>query len=119
MVKLELPFPPSVNHIWRRGKQPGSVYLDPKYKAWRKHADQMILLARQQGSARIWGPFSATITLDSRQRRKNSDADNRVKVCLDALQRMKVIDDDSLAQQVTVRWGDSAGACVELSPWPA
>lgn len=113
-VTLELPWPPSVNRIWRQGKLKGQVYLDPDYRGWRLDADKTIMVARRNGNARVWGRFTAKLILDERQRRKNSDADNRVKVVMDALQRMMVIDDDALADKVSVEWGKANGVRVEL-----
>lgn len=119
MVILELPFPPSVNSIWKRGRQ-GSVYLSDQYKAWKKAADQTIMIARTKGNARVWGRFTAIITLDERRRYtkkgkiKRIDADNFTKATMDCLQRMRVIDDDSLADHVKAQWGKTDGARVEL-----
>lgn len=119
MVTLELPFPPSVNAIWLRGKprggkRKGNVYLNPKYTAWQQEAWPAIIAARRNGCGRLWGRFTANITLDDRQRKGRIDCDNRVKVCLDFLQKMMVIDDDSQADSVTVQWGSANGVRIEL-----
>lgn len=116
MVTLELPFPPSTNRLWRRGKRPGSIYLDPKYKAWRNEADLKIIQARREGLCRVAGRFTASIVLDKRRRRGKVDCDNRIKAVLDALQRMLVIDDDSMADKVTVEWGEATGVKVTVMP---
>jgi Holliday junction resolvase RusA-like endonuclease len=115
MVELQLPFPPSVNRIWRKGKY-GNIYLSKKYTAWRKQADLTIIEARRKGMGRVAGRFTTSIVLDKRKRRKNTDADNRVKVVLDCLQRMLVIDDDALADKVTVEWGEANGVKVVVKP---
>lgn len=112
-VTLELPFPPSANRLWRRGKGKG-LYISPEYKAWRKAADQTIMVERTKDNARIWGRFTAKIVLDAHRSKRRIDADNFVKPVMDALTRMMVIDDDSLADSVEVVWGESNGAWVEL-----
>lgn len=116
MITINLPWPPSVNRIWRQGKRKGSVYLDPKYKAWRDEADKVIMASRSQIGPMITGRFTAFITLDETMRRKNTDADNRTKCVLDALQRMRVIENDALADRVDVSWGAAAGVRVSIFP---
>ena len=114
---LHLPFPPSVNRIWRismKGKRP-SVYLDKKYEAWKRECDGLLMAMRPR--PRVPGHFSAVIHLDERRRRTNTDADNRIKPVLDWLQRAGVIDNDALADDVTAYWADTTDGCtVALFP---
>jgi len=116
-----LPFPPSVNRIWRKGRTPAGkhiTYIDKKYKAWRNEADAMLM--GKMPKQRVAGPFVAFITLDVRRRRKGADADNRIKVTLDYLQRIDLIDNDSLAETVSVTWGNAPSGCaVLIVPVPA
>lgn len=71
---------------------------------------------RPKGLKPVMGRFTVTIVLDKRRRRKNSDCDNRAKAIMDCLQRMLVFEDDSMADSVTVSWGEANGARVEIAP---
>ena len=114
IVSIKLPMPPSVNSIWRRGrnKKTGKsvTYLDAKYKKWKD--DAMILLAAQH-PASIVGHFTAVISLDQ-SKRGRSDADNRNKAVLDLLEKAGVVENDKLCDSVTACWTDVDGCLVEL-----
>lgn len=118
LVTINLSFPPSVNRIWRsrtghNGKP--QFYLSPRYASWKRDNDNRVMAMRPR--PRVKGRFSATITLSDKKRRANSDADNRVKAILDFLQRAEIIENDSLADAVTVRWGYAPdGVRVVLMP---
>ena len=116
MITLNLPWPPSVNRIWRQGNRPGQVYLDPKYKAWRAEADAVILSKRREIGPMVKGRFTIFLTFDETRRRKNTDCDNRIKVCLDALERMRVIEDDANVDKLDASWGPSDGVRVCIFP---
>lgn len=112
MVTLELPYPPTANTIWRRGN--GRTYLNPKYMAWQNEANGMFL---QQKSAKtigtpIVGPFEVHLTFSKDKRRKGSDLDNRVKPVLDQMQKLGLIENDSLAEKVTATWGPCEGVFI-------
>ena len=82
----------------------------------------MVLARREAGSNReklipVDGPFHATITIDRSKRKKNEDIDNRIKAILDFLERAALIENDSLAETVTIRWGHAPeGASVRIIP---
>ena len=113
-VTLKLPMPPSVNSIWRHGRNRRTgkpmVYLDIKYRQWKTDADKLLLT--QKPLPFIAGEFVATITLDERKRR--GDADNRAKAVLDCLQRAGVIANDKHCRSVTSQWGEADGCSVQL-----
>lgn len=100
MIRLTLPFPISTNRIWRAYK--GRNILTEDYRRWKALAASEIALQRPE---RLIGAFRITATLYRRDRRK-LDLDNRAKALLDALVAAKVIEDDSLAHQITLRWGE-------------
>ncbi len=104
---LDLPMPPSVNRIWRRGRGK-VVYLDPKYRAWRKEADALAMF-RDWRRKRNKGPFMCSIVHNAAKRR--GDADNRIKAVLDWLQRAEIIENDSLAEFVSAEWGNAPEGC--------
>lgn len=117
MAVINLPFPPSVNRIWRsrrghNGKP--TFYLDRRYETWKRACDNLLMMHRREWRP-IAGRFSAIIILSEGRRR--GDADNRVKGVLDWLQRANLIENDSLADSVTVRWGYAPEGCrVHLTP---
>jgi Holliday junction resolvase RusA-like endonuclease len=117
MVTLELPYPPTANTIWRTGKNRAGrswTYLNPKYVAWKKEADAMFVQQNRAGTVgqSLIGPFEVHLTFSTKKRRSNSDIDNRIKPCLDALQRFGVIENDSLAEKVTAVWGPVDGVFI-------
>ena len=113
LVCIPCSFPPSVNRIWRArtgAKGKPSFYLDRRYETWKRHFDNTIMAMVPR--PKVLGRFDVSITLSDAKRRSNSDADNRVKVLLDALQRCAIIENDSLAESVTVRWGTAPEGCL-------
>lgn len=96
MIKLTLPFPPSVWDIYVGwGKQ---RRLSPEYAKWRK--DCGYFLARKNEF--IDGQFSIQVAL--KRPHKRSDLDNRMKAILDVLQHYKVIKNDNLCERLTMTW---------------
>jgi crossover junction endodeoxyribonuclease RusA len=112
-VIIEIPYPPSVNGIWRGGKG-GRHYLSAKYKTWREAAGLMV--NAQAKGKRIAGPFSIEIQARRPDKRKR-DIDNLIKPLLDLMANMGVIDDDSECQRVTAEWvGRGEGVRVAVRP---
>jgi len=109
---IELPFPPSVNSIWRMGRArtgKSYMYLTPLYARWKLQADK-VMLGKMPKPVR--GHFEVWITLDEDQRR--GDADNYNKAVLDWLQRVELVDNDKLSDNVHVGWGKAALGCTVL-----
>jgi crossover junction endodeoxyribonuclease RusA len=108
-VILDLPYPPSVNSIWRRTGV--GMRLSDEYKRWLDAADALIY---QGGGARklgkISGEFEAHITLDKNHPRPG-DLDNRIKATLDFAQRIEVIANDKFCQKLTVERGKAPEGC--------
>jgi len=98
-----LPTPPSVNALWRiSGRR---MYRAKKYTDW---LGQVALALELEPRPEIDYPFNIEIVV-GRPRRKDgslssrkSDIDDKVKGVLDVLQHCKVIEDDYLANRVTV-----------------
>lgn len=110
-IKVTLPWPPSVNRIWRRGR--GRTYRDPKYVAWIKEAGWVVRAAKCR---KVLGKFDMTLILIPPDKRLH-DADNRIKAVLDLLQSMELIENDSLLRRLEVekRDPDTIGrACVHV-----
>jgi Holliday junction resolvase RusA-like endonuclease len=111
-IVLDLPSPISVNRLWRKTK--AGVIKSADYERWIKRADDLMLEMRQlRGVKTITGQFTALIVC----KRSNLDLDNNAKSVLDYLQRCRVIIDDSLCEELTLRWGDApTGARVTVRP---
>lgn len=112
-IVIKCPMPPSVNALWRRREGQTSFYLTPRYATWKRVFDSIIMATVPR--PKIVGHFAATITLNEAKRK--GDADNRAKAILDALQRCAIIENDSLADSITIRWGYAPEGChVMLTP---
>ena len=113
---VDLPFPPSVNRIWRISKNSTRPHLDTRYASWKRVCDNLAT-ANKRAWAPVTGPFEAVVTLDENYRyRATSDADNRLKAVMDWLQRAKLIENDKLAQRTVIQWGHAPEGCrVEIS----
>ena len=111
MTILELPYPPSVNSIWRFAGR--SAYISKEYAAWKKQAD-VSFLEQKRGLKPILGPYRVTMTFSRRKRTKTSDLDNRIKCIADALQRFELIKNDNLCEELRAKWGNVDGCLIEL-----
>jgi Holliday junction resolvase RusA-like endonuclease len=107
VIELALPLPPSVNALWRSAR--GRVFKSARYKDWIAQADNWFVHAKYRKRGSITGPFTAHIVLDRSRRR--GDCDNRVKPVLDILQSWGVIENDKLAEKVSVEWGVAPLGC--------
>lgn len=110
-VTLHLPYPPSVNNLFfnvARGRGRSKAYED-----WDTEAGFAIRFA---GSPRINGEIEITMTFLEKSGRH--DLDNLPKAILDCLVSMRVIDadDSKTVRKLTLQWGGSEGATVEIVP---
>jgi Holliday junction resolvase RusA-like endonuclease len=120
-IVLDLPFPPSMNRIWRAGgrKSTGgrAVYGSDEYRDWMREADNLVMARRAFPKRKIHGAFSAEVTLSRAHGR--GDVDNRIKPLLDYAQSRDLIRNDSDCQRVTAEWGEAEAGCrVVLREWP-
>ncbi len=88
-MKIELPWPPSVNTYWRNVG--GKVLISKKGRAYRKTVSELAFIGRWQPfeSARL-GVAIVAFPPDKRKR----DLDNLPKAVFDSLQHAGVYDDD-------------------------
>lgn len=105
-VTLHLPFPPSVNHIWKHGAK-GKGYRSPRYVSWANIAG-LELNAQKPGC--ITGDYRIRLTLGRPDRRRR-DQENFIKAVSDLLVEHGVIEDDSLAVVTTIAWSDRIEGC--------
>ena len=100
MIEVELPFPPSVNHLYRR-VGPRTI-ISREGRAYRQKVCA-ILAAR--GVRPLDGPLEVTIDLHPPDRRRR-DIDNTIKALADALEHGGAYHDDSQIVKLTIekRW---------------
>jgi Holliday junction resolvase RusA-like endonuclease len=88
----------------------------PKVRQWRKSADAHLLFTRQSKHLRlIEGPVAIEILWDTQTL---GDVDNRIKHCLDYLERLRVLTDDCTVRDLHVKYGLAPDGCrVRIRPW--
>lgn len=100
MLALELPYPPSVNHYWRRV---GHRTLISRGGRVFRHAVCAILAAAKVQP--LLGPLAVEVTVFPPDRRRR-DIDNLQKALLDALQHGGAYLDDSQIVRLTIERSD-------------
>lgn len=110
---LDLPMPPSVNHIWRKGKL--GVNRSQQYRDWIEAAGWEIN-KNKNGQVPISGHFESHVILSSKKRH-TSDLDNRPKAIFDLLQSHRLIENDRFQDKMTVEWGEAPMGC-KIFVWP-
>ena len=108
MITLILPYPPTVNHMYRRAR--GHLALTPEALAFR-HAVRMIAMV--QGVKPITGPVA--VFLDVYRPRRRGDLDNLLKATLDSLNGVAYRDDQQVEQITAVRYDDKRAPRIEVS----
>jgi len=124
-IVIDLPYPPSINRIWRSSAviKSGSqkVYLAPTYKAWKSEADALLMTQRGWTLRSFVGPFSLDLALCPPKGQPRGDLDNRIKAVLDFLQRVSIVSNDKHCQLICAYWVESGqaphGARVTVKPW--
>ena len=99
MISLTLPWPPSVNRIWRRVGN--KTILSAEGREFRKIVQDICAINGLSGK-RIAGRLSVSITANPPDRRKR-DIDNLQKAPLDALTHAAVWEDDSQIDELLIR----------------
>lgn len=112
---IDLPMPPSANHLWRSGKK--RVYRSPLYKKWRNDAAWLIK-ADGFDNHDIPEPVAVVIAVSAKT---TGDVDNRIKPVLDLLVFSSVIADDSKphVQEVRAYWSRALDSGIRVSLMPA
>lgn len=115
--RLVLPFPPSVNSIWKWTRK--TVVRDPGYSAWLRTCDGCVYEQIKRPRQTIKGKYDLRLTLDS-SRFGFVDQDNCLKAVNDFLQRAALIENDKNAWHTELFWeqvaffGGKPGCMVEL-----
>lgn len=97
ITSLEIPYPPSVNHYWRRV---GARTLISR--EGRLYRERVIHCVRTLGIERLSGPLEMQVILAPPDNRRR-DLDNCLKALLDALEHAGAYDNDSQIHSLTVR----------------
>lgn len=95
-LELELPYPPSINHLYRR--------VGPRTlisREGRRFRERVCLLLAAAGVRRLNGPLCVEILVYPPDRRRR-DVDNLQKALLDALQHGGAYRDDSEIKKLTI-----------------
>lgn len=90
LIRLTLPWPPSVNHYWRNWR--GRMVISGEGRDYREAAAWSIRAAH--ANLELIGPLAVEILLHPPDRRRR-DIDNPLKAILDAMQAGGVYQDDS------------------------
>ena len=100
-VFLTLPYPPSVNAMYRAYR--GRVVTSDKYKAWKQETHYKCAFGLRLSEARGYGDsdieIEAKVFLPDNRKR---DIDNILKPTLDMLESVGYIKDDSQVRKITI-----------------
>lgn len=110
-VTVELPYPPSVNKIYRRRKD-GAVILHDRVHEWKRRAGWAYKAA---GGRLLHGTIRVDIELYRPQHAARSDIDNGLKVTLDSMNGVAWRDDDQVALLVVAKLAPSGAGKMVLT----
>ena len=111
-LNLELPYPPSVNHYWRRVPGRKKPLISSEGRRFRA---EVVAKISQLKVRAIRGPVRVHI-LACRPDRRRRDIDNILKSLLDALDHAGAYEDDSQIWKLSVEWALNDDG--ELAVWP-
>lgn len=110
MIRLVLPFPPSVNAAYANGGNKRGRHKTTQYKAW----EQLAGLGIKDSHRQALGPYSIAIALKAPDKRAR-DLGNYEKCVSDLLVNHGVVKDDSYCRRLTMTWNEGMEAeCVVL-----
>jgi len=106
---IRLPYPPSVNHYWRRVGARTLVSAEG-----RRYRKRVVALLQGRRTARFDGGLSVHIAVHPPDRRRR-DLDNVCKALLDALESAGVYADDGQIDHLEIERGEIVeGGCVKV-----
>lgn len=106
-MKLNLPFPPSVNTYWRapnKGTLAGRHLISAAGRQFRSNAAAAVVEQLRRLPKPITGELSVNEVLFPPNRARR-DLDNYLKALFDALTHSHVWEDDSQIKHMEVTWG--------------
>lgn len=110
MIKLHLPFPPSVNSAYANGGNKRGRHKTEQYVGWIKEASTAVKASHRAEM----GPYSLSICLEAPDKRQR-DLGNYEKCLSDFLVMHGVVKDDHLCRRLLMTWGEGLPApCVVI-----
>ncbi|WP_336057355.1 RusA family crossover junction endodeoxyribonuclease [Nitratireductor sp. CH_MIT9313-5] len=110
MIRISLPYPPSINAAYANGGNKRGRHKTAAYRAWEQLAGTCIKDAHRQAL----GPYSLHIAARRPDKRRR-DLGNIEKVVSDLLVTHGVVKDDCLAERITLQWDAGLDAeCVVI-----
>ena len=110
MIRLHLPFPPSVNTAYANGGNRRGRHKTAKYVDWIKEASTAVKASDRQALA----PYSLAICLQKPDKR-GRDLGNYEKAVSDFLVMHGIVKDDQYCERLTMTWGENLPApCVVI-----
>lgn len=103
-----LPFPVSTNNLFVNNPR-GGRFPSKRYTEWKKEATAALI--GQIPTRRFDGPIKVTIHLGRPDKRRR-DLGNLEKAPLDLLVTHNVIADDSLVEDLRLRWAEDVQGCM-------
>lgn len=107
---ITLPWPPSVNHYWRRSKN-GMMHISAEGVAFREEAKWQAI--KQNAPKQLHGDLIVDIEAFMPDKRRR-DLDNILKALLDALTHAGVWMDDSQIVDIRIRKAKTIGGMVKV-----
>lgn len=109
-IVLSLPMPPTTNHLYATAEN-GGRFKSQEYNDWLAEAGWRV---QAQRPGRIAGPYEIEAVFARPSRR--CDLDNRFKPLSDLLVKQRVVQDDHLAEKITLAWAPAGeGVLVTLT----
>lgn len=110
MIRIHLPFPPSVNSAYANGGNKRGRHKTAAYLAWIQEASTQVKAGMRQNL----GHYSLHICLE-RPDKRHRDLGNYEKCVSDFLVMHGVVRDDHLCERLTMTWGSELPApCVVI-----
>lgn len=111
-MELNLPYPPSGNHMWKHAK--GRHYLTTQAKDYYRNVAYIVVNEGKMVNIDYEVEVECQLFPPDRRRR---DLDNAWKVIADSLTKAGVWQDDKQIRKLTLEWGsvDKAGGMATVS----
>ena len=113
MITIEIPtLPPSTNHAYYFGGK-GKTFMTKAGKEF-KELVRLISISKMNNNHMLEGRLRIRFDLYFKNKRK-SDVDNRIKICLDSLQKI-VFENDSQIDELTIvrKYGEPEKTIIEV-----
>lgn len=110
-LTVDIPMPPSVNHMYANVKNYGRVKTK-EYKNWINEAQWMLVAQRNKGGKHTCLKGDVEVILRAyRPANKRRDLDNILKPVMDLLTSTKTIEDDRQIVSIDAKWVNEGVPC--------